>query len=105
MARRAMEVKSRKQLKIISNQARQKTRQELKDIISSVDPKVTTEDKMHAAFKLQKRPLKESKSRYTNRCPHCGRIHGYIRRFGMCRCCVRKFFYLAVLPGVTASSW
>ena len=60
MARKAMEVKSRKQLKIISNQARQKTRQDLKDIISSVDPKVTTEEKMQAAFKLQKRPLKES---------------------------------------------
>ena len=105
MARKAMEVKSRKQLKIISNQARQKTRQDLKDIISSADPEVTSEEKMQAAFKLQKRPLKESKSRYTNRCPQCGRIHGYIRRFGMCRCCVRKFFYRAHLPGVTASSW
>lgn len=105
MARKAKEVKSRKLVKLHSNSARTAKREALKNIISSVDPAVSAEEKMQAAFELQKRPLNESKTRYTNRCPQCGRIHGFMRRFQMCRLCVRKFFNLAFLPGVTKSSW
>ena len=105
MARKAMEVKSRKLLKMNTNPDRQARRQALKDIINTIDPKVTAEEKMQASFDLQDRPLNESKSRSTNRCPNCGRIHGYVRRFNLCRLCVRKFFNLGYLPGVTKSSW
>ena len=105
MARQAKIQKDRRLTKMNSNPIRQEKRAELKKIISSVDPSVTAEAKMEAAFALQKRPLNESKSRQTNRCPQCGRIHGYMRRFGMCRLCVRKFFTLAYLPGVVKSSW
>ncbi|MBQ6111000.1 MAG: type Z 30S ribosomal protein S14, partial [Synergistaceae bacterium] len=43
--------------------------------------------------------------RQHNRCPPCGRIHGYIRMFDMCRCCFRKMAREGVFPGVVKSSW
>ncbi|MBQ3396974.1 MAG: type Z 30S ribosomal protein S14 [Synergistaceae bacterium] len=44
-------------------------------------------------------------TRKHNRCPLCGRIHGYIRMFDMCRCCFRKMAREGVFPGVVKSSW
>jgi small subunit ribosomal protein S14 len=40
-----------------------------------------------------------------NRCNRCGRPRAYIRRFGMCRICVRELALNGELPGVTKSSW
>ncbi len=40
-----------------------------------------------------------------NRCPLCGRVHGYMRRFNMCRCCFRKLAREGKIPGVVKSSW
>ena len=104
MARKAKIQKDLKLTKMNSNATRQKIRAEHKRIISSSDPSITPEAKMEASFALQKRPLNESKCRQTNRCPQCGRIHAFMRRFGMCRMCVRKYFWLAYLPGISMSS-
>ncbi|MBS3757326.1 MAG: type Z 30S ribosomal protein S14 [Desulfobacterales bacterium] len=43
--------------------------------------------------------------RQHNRCPICGRSRGYIRKFGICRLCFRKFASEGLLPGVKKSSW
>jgi small subunit ribosomal protein S14 len=40
-----------------------------------------------------------------NRCSCCGRPHGYFRKFGLCRVCLRKLANEGKLPGVTKSSW
>jgi small subunit ribosomal protein S14 len=40
-----------------------------------------------------------------NRCQMCGRPRGYLRRFGICRICVRKLASEGLLPGVIKSSW
>lgn len=40
-----------------------------------------------------------------NRCRICGRNHGYIRKFGICRICFRELVYKGQLPGVKKSSW
>ncbi|EEX48012.1 MULTISPECIES: type Z 30S ribosomal protein S14 [Jonquetella] len=40
-----------------------------------------------------------------NRCPLCGRIHGYMRVFNMCRLCFRKLAREGKIPGVVKSSW
>lgn len=40
-----------------------------------------------------------------NRCVKCGRPHGYIRRFGLCRICFREIALEGKIPGVTKSSW
>ena len=45
------------------------------------------------------------KVRTHNRCKICGRPHGYLRKFEMCRICFRELSYKGVIPGVTKSSW
>lgn len=45
------------------------------------------------------------KVRAHNRCKRCGRSHAYIRKFQMCRICVRELAHQGMLPGVTKSSW
>ncbi len=40
-----------------------------------------------------------------NRCQICGRPHGYMRKFKICRICFREMAHNALIPGVTKSSW
>lgn len=40
-----------------------------------------------------------------NRCPLCGRPRAFMRKFGMCRICFRKYASKGEIPGVTKSSW
>lgn len=44
-------------------------------------------------------------SKYQNRCQICGRSHGHIRRFKVCRICFRKLAMNGELPGVKKASW
>jgi small subunit ribosomal protein S14 len=43
--------------------------------------------------------------RQHNRCKICGRTHGYISRFGICRHCLRKLALRGEVPGVKKASW
>lgn len=45
------------------------------------------------------------KVRQRNRCRICGRDHGYIRYFGICRICFRELASKGILPGVKKASW
>ena len=45
------------------------------------------------------------KVRQVNRCFMCGRKHGYMRKFGLCRIHFRELASDGLLPGVTKSSW
>lgn len=47
---------------------------------------------------------KFSTRRY-NRCFKCGRPHGYLRDFGLCRICFREMALEGQIPGVTKASW
>ncbi|WP_442918201.1 type Z 30S ribosomal protein S14 [Magnetococcus sp. PR-3] len=40
-----------------------------------------------------------------NRCKRCGRPRGYLRKFKMCRICVRQLALRGEIPGVTKASW
>ncbi len=40
-----------------------------------------------------------------NRCRRCGRPRAYLRKFGMCRICVRELALRGELPGVRKASW
>ncbi len=51
-----------------------------------------------------KKPLKYS-SRLVRRCFRCGRKHGYLRDFGLCRICFREMATRGEIPGVKKSSW
>ncbi len=43
--------------------------------------------------------------RHRNRCKVCGRPRGFIRKFELCRICVRMLAVRGELPGVTKASW
>ena len=51
-----------------------------------------------------KRPQKFSSRAYT-RCERCGRPRAYLRKFGLCRICVREIQHEGMIPGMTKSSW
>ncbi|HCI03858.1 MAG: type Z 30S ribosomal protein S14 [Candidatus Peribacteraceae bacterium] len=44
-------------------------------------------------------------TRVYNRCELCGRRHGYMRFFGICRICFRELATEGHIPGVKKSSW
>jgi small subunit ribosomal protein S14 len=44
-------------------------------------------------------------TRIIRRCWRCGRNHGYIRDFNLCRICFRELAENGDLPGITKSSW
>ncbi len=44
-------------------------------------------------------------SRKVNRCWRCGRRHGYMRDFKLCRICFRELANGGQIPGVSKSSW
>lgn len=44
-------------------------------------------------------------TRIVRRCWRCGRKHGFMRDFGICRICFRELANRGELPGVIKSSW
>jgi small subunit ribosomal protein S14 len=50
-----------------------------------------------------KKPKKAT--RVYNRCSLCGRNHGYMRKFDMCRICFRELARSGKIMGVKKSSW
>ncbi len=44
-------------------------------------------------------------TRAVNRCFRCGRRHGYMRDFGLCRICFRELANEGMIPGIRKSSW
>jgi small subunit ribosomal protein S14 len=44
-------------------------------------------------------------TRKVNRCWRCGRSHGYMNDFKLCRICFRELADNGDLPGITKSSW
>jgi small subunit ribosomal protein S14 len=45
------------------------------------------------------------KVRAYTRCGRCGRSRAFLRKFGMCRICVRELAHRGELPGVRKASW
>lgn len=53
-------------------------------------------------IKAMKKP-KFSARKY-HRCVRCGRVHGVIGKYGLCRLCFRELAYKGALPGVKKAS-
>ena len=51
-----------------------------------------------------KRTPKYSVRNYT-RCERCGRPHGVLRKFKLCRICFRELANEGKIPGVKKASW
>jgi small subunit ribosomal protein S14 len=47
----------------------------------------------------------KKRTRVINRCRICGRNHGYMRRFEMCRICFRELACKGEITGIRKSSW
>jgi small subunit ribosomal protein S14 len=44
-------------------------------------------------------------ARVYHRCQVCGRVHGFLRKFQMCRICVREKLHAGELVGFRKASW
>jgi len=53
--------------------------------------------------KSKKKP--KFSTRKERRCFKCGRRHGYMRKFGLCRICFREMANRGEIPGIKKSSW
>lgn len=45
------------------------------------------------------------KTRIIRRCFKCGRVRGYMQKFGLCRICFREMANKGEIPGIKKSSW
>lgn len=53
--------------------------------------------------KAKKKP--KFSTRIVRRCAVCGRKHGYMRYYGICRVCFRELANKGEIPGVVKASW
>jgi len=63
------------------------------------------EEQDEAIVKLQKQSRDRSRVRLRNRCRQCGRPRGTLRKFGICRICLRLAAMRGDVPGLKKSSW
>jgi small subunit ribosomal protein S14 len=54
-------------------------------------------------IKSNKKP--KFSTRIVRRCWRCGRRHGYMKDFDLCRICFRELSTRGLIPGVRKSSW
>jgi len=59
--------------------------------------------KVSQEAKVQKKP--KFSTRKVRRCFRCGRRHGFMRKFGICRICFRELANKGEIPGIKKSSW
>ena len=101
MAKKSKIAKNERRAELAARYAER--RGELKAVIN--DPETSYEDKREAYQELQKRSRDASATRGRRRCGRCGRPRAHLRKFGMCRICVRELAHLGELPGVRKASW
>ncbi len=63
------------------------------------------EEQEEALLKLQKCDRNESPIRVRRRCSICGRPHGNLRKFGLCRIHLREMMVCGLVPGLKKASW
>lgn len=57
------------------------------------------------SIKVKANRSQKFKVREYTRCQRCGRPHGVLRKFGLCRICFRELANQGKIPGVKKSSW
>ena len=99
MAKKSVEARNKKREKL--SQIMRKTILELHKVIRGDD----AEAQEAAANKLSTMRRDSRGVRVRNRCTSCGRPRGVMRRFKMCRICVREAAARGDIPGLKKSSW
>jgi small subunit ribosomal protein S14 len=82
--------------------AREEKREELYEKYKEKRQRLKEEEKW---VELQKLPRNSSPVRQNNRCELCGRVRGYLRKFGVCRICFRELALEGKIPGIRKASW
>ncbi|MEY4731899.1 MAG: hypothetical protein RL681_845 [Candidatus Parcubacteria bacterium] len=59
--------------------------------------------KLSVIVRSKKKP--KFSTRAVRRCFRCGRKHGFMRAFGVCRICFREMATVGQIPGVKKASW
>ena len=95
MARKSNEARDNKRANLVIKHAKKRT--ELRALSKQGDEK--------AIEALQKLPRDSSSSRNIRRCACCGRPRATLRRFGVCRICLRTLTMQGLIPGIKKSSW
>lgn len=72
---------------------------------TSINMKLSEEERAEAFLKLQKLPKSTCLNRVVRRCSMTGRPRGHLRQFGLSRIAVRELAHKGYLPGVTKASW
>lgn len=54
-------------------------------------------------IKIKQKP--KFTTRKVNRCAMCGRRRWYLRKFGLCRICLRNLASTGNIPGLKKASW
>ncbi len=67
--------------------------------------KGSPEEQEAAILKLQKSSRNESPIRVRHRCRFCGRSHGTLKKFGLCRIHLREAAMRGDVPGLKKASW
>lgn len=57
------------------------------------------------SLKVKQARKQKFSTREYSRCRVCGRPHGYLRKFGICRICFREMAHAGLIPGVRKASW
>ena len=99
MAKKSVEARNKKRIKL-SEIMREKLI-EIRKAVRSEDP----EEHDAAAKKLNTMRRDSRSVRVRNRCACCGRGRGVLRRFRMCRICVREAAARGDIPGLKKASW
>lgn len=98
MAKTSVIIRNLKRMRRAENS--QKSRTALKEQI-----RLNPDSVEEAVVKLQKRKRNESPIRIRLRCRSCGRPHGTLRKFGLCRICLRQAAMRGDVPGLKKASW
>ena len=81
-------------------------RKKLRDQLRRLIKKGSDDEREQALVKLHKSKRNDSLCRVINRCRSCGRDHAVLRKFGMCRLCLREtVMKRGDAPGVRKASW
>jgi len=101
MAKKSIIARDKKREKVIDKF------QELRNKIvkATKDLSITLDERMKNSEKLQSLPRNSSPSRLVKRCQQCGRPHAVLKRFSLCRICLRNTLMIGEVPGGRKSSW
>ena len=105
MAKDSMIARANKQAKMVQRLGPKKEaiKEALKKEYAKENPDYDKVDEL--LLKMNKMPRNSSASRIQRRCNCCGRPRAVIRRFGLCRICLRQRLMTGEVSGGRKSSW